>query len=92
MVQFFGAGEVKKGLVNGEWLNQRRELQHLLPHLPSHPDIFFHIRLDHNGFWAEFQCLEHGHGGTHTGDAGDIAAGGDNTALAAANNDRLVVQ
>jgi hypothetical protein len=39
---------------------------------------------------AELQRLEHGHGAAHAGHAGDVAGGGDNAAVAAADDDGVV--
>ena len=43
-----------------------------------------------DGIWAEFQRLEHGHGGVHAVDARDVTGGRHDAAFAAADDDGLV--
>ena len=59
-------------------------------HLLADGTVFGHVRPDDNRVWAGFHRLEHGHGGAHAIEAGDIAGGGYNAAVSAANDDRLV--
>ena len=55
-------------------------------------DIFGHVGLYDDGVRAELPGLEHGHGRTHAGLAGNVAAGGDHPALATTDDQRLVEQ
>ena len=53
-------------------------------------DVFIHVGPDDNCVRAEFQRLEHRHCRFDAVNARDIASGGDNAALAAADDDRQV--
>ena len=55
-------------------------------------DVVLHAGADHHRVGAELERLEHRHGGTHAGQAGDVAGGGDDAAGAAADDDGLVGQ
>ena len=91
-VQPLGAGKVEKRLVDRERLDQRRQRLHHGAHLAADADIFFHVRRDDDRLGAGVQRLEHRHGRAHALDAGDVAGGRDDAALAAADDDRLVLQ
>ncbi len=91
-MQPFGAGEIEKGLVDRQRLDQRREREHRLAHLAAGFDVFRHVRPDHHRVRAAAQRLEHRHGGADAIGARHVAAGGDHAALAAADDHRLVDQ
>ena len=91
-VQPLGAGEVEERLVDRERLDQRRQRLHHRAHLAADADIFFHVRRDDDRLGAGFERLEHRHRRAHALDAGDVAGGRDDAALAAADDHRLVLQ
>ena len=84
------AGQVEKGFVDREGLDQRRHLHHQLPDVAAGLGVFRHVGLDDHGLGAELQRLEHRHGGFDAPDARDITGGGNNAARAAADDHRLV--
>ena len=45
MMQPLRAGEIEKGLVDGDRLHQRRQLQHELAHLAAGDAILLHVRV-----------------------------------------------
>jgi hypothetical protein len=55
-------------------------------------DVDVHAAAHDHGLGAEFQRLEHRHGGAHALDPRDVAGGGDDAALAAADDDGLVAK
>jgi hypothetical protein len=85
-----GAGKIKKRLVDGQWLDQGRQRLHGMAHLAADPDIFRHVRPDHDRGRAQRQRLEHRHGRAHAIRPGDVAGRRNHAALAAADDDRLV--
>ena len=91
-VQPLGAGEVEERLVDRDRLDQRRQRLHHGAHLAADADIFLHVRRDDDRLRAGFERLEHRHGRAHALDAGDVAGGRDDAALAAADDHRLVLQ
>ena len=91
-VQPLGSREIEEGLVDRQRLDHRRQRLHQLAHLAADADIFLHIGRDDDRLRAGFQRLEHRHRRAHALDAGDVAGGGYDTALAAADDDRLVGQ
>ena len=91
-MQLFGARKIEIGLVERQWLDQRRQVAHHRSDALALGDIFRHLRLDHRRMWTKLQRLEHRHRRAHAVDAGDIAAGRDHPALAAADDHGLVGQ
>ena len=89
-MQFAGAGEIKKGFIDGDRLHSWGNGQHHLAHLFADGGIFRHVRPDYHGIWREFQRLEHGHGGAHTANAGDVATCGDHASRTTADDERHV--
>src|SRR5581483_1123219 len=89
-VQTLGAGEIEKRLVDGQRLDQRRELLHRLAHRAPHARIFAHVRPHHDGVGAAAQGFEHRHRRSHAVGPRHIAGGGDDAALAAADNHRFI--
>ncbi len=87
-----GAGEIEKGFVDRERFNQRRHAVHQGADLAADADIFGHVGRHDHRVGAELAGGEHRHGGAHAGLAGDVAAGGDDAALAAPDDQRLVAQ
>ncbi len=85
-----GAGQVEEGLVDRNRLDERRRLAHQRAHLAADDTVFGHVRRDDRGVRTGLERLEHGHRRAHAIEAGDVAAGGDDAARAAADNDRLV--
>ena len=75
MVQFFGAVEIEKSLVDGQRFDQRRQVAHHLTHFFADADVFLHVWFDDDRFGAGLQSLIHGHGGAHAANAGDVATG-----------------
>ena len=91
-MQPLGAGEIEKGLVDGQRLDQRRERQHGAAHVAADFAVFRYVRLDHHGVRAAAQRLEHRHRRVDAVGARDITGGRDHTALAAADDHRFVDQ
>ncbi|MND53049.1 hypothetical protein D3C80_440760 [compost metagenome] len=89
-MQPFGSRKFEKRLIDRKRLNEGRKLHHHLPHLTANAYIFLHIGAYDDSVGAEFQRLEHRHCRSDAADAGDVAGGGYDTALAAADNHRLV--
>ena len=89
-MQLFGAGKVKKGLVDGQRLHQRGKGQHAGADLPADSHIMAHPRADHHRIGASLQRLPCRHCRAHAILSGDIAGGGDHTAFASADNHRPV--
>jgi hypothetical protein len=85
------AGKIKEGLIDGERLDEGRQLEHKLAHLFANGGIFPDIRLNDNGLRAKCQGFEHRHGGFHAFDTCHIAGRGDNPAGAAADNNGSVL-
>ena len=84
--------QIQKSLVNGKRLNEWRELAHEFADSIADLLVFLHIGSENYSLRTQLFGLKHGHGGMHTLNARNIAAGGDNPAPPAANNERLVVQ
>ena len=91
-MQALGAGEVEKGLVDGERLDQRRQVEHHGADLAADRGVFLHVGRDDDRVRTGLQRPEHRHRRAHAADAGDIAGGGDHAALSAADDDRLVLE
>ena len=91
-MQTVRTAQIQKCLVNGKRLNERRVLAHQIADLIADLLVFLHIGSENYGLRTQLFGLKHGHGGMHTLNARNIAAGGDNPAPPAANNERLVVQ
>ena len=91
-VKRFGAREVHEGLVDGEWLHQRRTRQHQRADLATHRRVLLHVGPDDGRLGAGLERLEHGHGGAHAVGPGDIAAGGDHAPVAPADDHGAVAQ
>ena len=72
--------------------NEWRVRAHQIADLIADLLVFLHIGSENYGLRTQLFGLKHGHGGMHTLNARNIAAGGDNLAPPAANNERLVVQ
>ena len=91
-MQTVRTAQIQKCLINGERFNERGVLAHQIADLIADLLIFLHIGSENYGLRTQFFGLKHGHGGMHTLNARNIAAGGDNPAPPATNNERLVVQ
>ena len=91
-MQALGAGKVEKGLVDRERFDQRRQFLHQLADLAADLGVFGHVGRQDDRFGTGGQRLEHRHGRADAANAGDIAAGRDDAALAAADDQRLVAQ
>ena len=91
-VQGLGAAQVEKGLVHGKRLHQRRRVLHHAPDFPAEALVFLHVGTDDHGVGARLPGLEHGHRRMDAPGAGDVAAGRDDAAPAAADDHRLVGQ
>ena len=65
-------------------------LETVIAHLPADRAVFRHVRRDHHRVGTGLERLEHRHGRADAGEPGDIAAGGDDAARAAADDDRAV--
>ena len=89
-VQTFGAGEVEERFIEAERFDDGGELEEQVLDLARDLDIGGHAGFDDDGVGAELEGLEHRHGGADALDAGDVAAGGDDTALAAADDDGVI--
>ena len=88
-VQPFGAGEIEERFVDRQRLDQRRQRQHHRPHFAAGLGIFLHIGPHHFGMRTKPQRLVHRHRRPDAVGARDIAARGDDTAPAAADDHRL---
>ena len=73
------AGEVEKGLVDGERFHQRCDVPHHLANAMTFPGIFRVIRLHHDGIRTGLERLEHRHGRMDAVEPRDIAACRDDT-------------
>jgi hypothetical protein len=91
-VQPRGAGEVEEGLVEGQGFDGRRQVLHHGADLAADLDIDVHAAAHDDGLGAEFERLEHRHGGAHALDPRDVAGGGDDAAASAADDDGLVAE
>ncbi len=89
-MQPFGAGEIEKGLVDGQGFDLWCQRQHPRTYRAADLDIFRHVRLHDGGVRAQLKRLEHWHGRAHAIGARDIAAGRDDATLAAADDQRPV--
>jgi hypothetical protein len=89
-MQALGAGQIDKRFVDRQWLDERRELKQQPAHLASHARIFLHVRRDDGRVRTRGERLEHRHSRMHAIGAGNVAAGRDDAAFAAADNQRLV--
>ena len=89
-VQPLGAGKIEKGLVDRQWLDQRRQLEHALAHLAADGDVFRHVRLDDHGRGAAALGLEHRHRRSDAVGSRDVAGGRHHAALSPADDHRLV--
>ena len=85
-----GSGQIEEGFINREGLHQRRHIHHHAAHEAADFGIFRHVGLDDHSLWAKLQCLEHGHGGFHAADAGNVTSCRHNAPHAAANDEGLV--
>jgi len=92
VVRALGPGQVEKGLVDRDRLDQRRRLAHQLADLPADRAVLGHVGRDDGGLWTQPQGLEHRHRGVQAVRARDVAARRDHPALAAADHHRLVDQ
>jgi hypothetical protein len=88
-MQRLRARQVERRFIDGERFDERREVAHQCPDAPGFGGVFGHVRLDDDGFRAELRRLEHGHGGADAREARDIAGGGDDAPLAAADDEGL---
>jgi hypothetical protein len=89
-VHALGAGKIQKCLVDRQGLDQRRQSLHGVANLAADPNIFRHVRPDHDRGRAQRQRLEHRHRRAHAKSPRDVAGRRDHAALAAANDYRLV--
>ena len=51
-MQGLGPVHIEKRLINGNWLNQWRQLHHHLTNFTANADIVRHAWLDHHGLGA----------------------------------------
>jgi len=91
-MQALGAREVQERLVDRQGFNQRRQRLHHRADFTADADILLHVRRNDDRLGAGRQRLEHRHRRAHALDAGDVAGGGDDTPLAAADDHRLVAE
>ena len=91
-VQPLCAGEVDPGFIQGEGLDEGRQLADRAEYGLAGRDVFAEVRLDDHGLGAGLQRLEHRHCRVHTILAGDVAAGRYHAPFAAANDDGPVPQ
>jgi hypothetical protein len=84
------ASEVEEGLIEGQRFDGWRHLFHHGADLAADLDVDVHAAAHDDCFGAEFERLEHRHGGAHALDPGDVAGGGDHAAASAADDDGLV--
>ena len=91
-MQAFSAGQVEKGFVNRKRFHKWRKFEHHRTHLMPDSGIFRHVWTHHHRVGAKLKRLEHGHCRANAIDAGNIAAGGDDAALAAPHDHRSVAQ
>ena len=89
-VQSLGTGQIEEGLVDRQWFDQWREVEHGLADLTPDLNVFRHVWLDHHGIGTASLGFEHRHCRVNAVSAGHIACGGDHATLAAADDDRLV--
>ena len=92
VVQALGAREVEKGLVDGDRFDEGRQIAHQRANVARDRCIFSHVGFHDDGFRAGGERLEHGHGGADAADARDVAAGGNDAALAPADDEGLVAK
>ncbi|MNF05380.1 hypothetical protein D3C80_2050920 [compost metagenome] len=71
-MQKFGAGQIEKCLVYGQWLHQRRQFLHHAADLATDGAVFFHVGFDNNGLGTCFQRLEHRHCRTNAMNTRDV--------------------
>jgi hypothetical protein len=91
-VKDFSTAEIKKRLVDRQWLDQRRKSPHLGTDLASDFLVFGHVRAYHDGIRAGCQRLEHRHRRAHPVEPCDVTAGENNPASAAADDHRAIGQ
>jgi len=89
-VEPLGASEIEKGFVEAERFDDRGEALHQRFDLAGDVHIGAHPGGDDDGVGAQLEGLKHRHGGTHALNAGNVAAGGDDPALAAADDDGVI--
>ena len=85
-MQFFGACEVKKGLIQRQWLDRRGQVIHHRADGTAGFDVGGHAGFDDHRVRAEFQRLKHRHGGFDAPDPRDITGGRDHAAPSAADD------
>ena len=89
-VQPPGARQIEKGLVDRQWLDQRRQAHSIMPRTSRPTRAYFSIfGPDHLGVRTAPQRLEHRHRRSHAESARHIAGGGDYSALTAADDHRF---
>ena len=91
-VEAGGAGEVEERFVQAEGFDSGRQPFHHRPDGTGSFHVGGEAGFHDHGLRAEFQGLKHRHGGSHAGDAGDVAAGGNDAAGAAADDDGQVAE
>ena len=91
-VQTLGAGQVQIGLVDRHRLHQRRQRVHPRTDGPARLVILGKVRGHDHRVRAEFQRLEHRHGGAHAVKPRLVTAGRHNAPGAAAHDQGLVAQ
>ena len=91
-MQPFGAGQIEKGFVDRQRLDQRRKREHRLAHGAAGLDVFRHIRFDHDGVGTAPLGLEHRHRRADAVSARDVAAGCHYAAFSPADDHRSVDQ
>ena len=90
-VRALAAGQIEKGLVDRQRLDERRQALHPLANLAADARVFGHVRLDDDRLRTQRKRPCRRHRRADAEGAGDVAAGGDDAAApAAADDDRLV--
>ena len=89
-MQAFGSGQVEEGLIEGQRFDGGGEGFHHGPDRAGSLDVGGEAGFYDHGGGAEFQGLKHRHRGPHAGNAGDVAAGGNDPPGAAADDHGVI--
>jgi hypothetical protein len=87
-----GPRQIQKSLVDRKRLDQGRRREHQLAHVFAGLAVLRHVWRDHHRIGTKLQRLEHRHCRTDAGETGDVAAGRDHPAMAAADDHRAIPQ
>ena len=91
-MEFGGAGQVEEGFVEAERFDGGGEGFHQGADRAAGFGVGGEAGFDDDGLRAEFQGLEHRHRGADAVDAGKVAAGRDDAAVAAADDDGVIFE